>query len=89
MAAGPVVPIVDVTCGTGDNVAVTGTASLFWVSACKVKAMMVAAWSSTERVGVVPGMLQATMIIKIMDKNVNFCLSFICITDGIVDAIIS
>ena len=54
-----------------------GTSAPLRKLSCKVAAMMVAAWSSTERVGVVPGTLQASTVIKMMDKNVSFCLRFI------------
>ena len=77
VAVGPAVPIVAETCGTGENVAVMGTSAPLRKPSCKVAAMMVAAWSSTERVGAVPGRLQASTVIRIMDKKVYFCLWFI------------
>jgi hypothetical protein len=49
----PVGPLVAVIVGFGvdEDVAVPGTSVAFVSPACKVAAMMVAAWSSTERVG--------------------------------------
>lgn len=85
VAVGPTVLIVAVICGTGEKVAVMGTSAPLRKPSCKVAAMMVAAWSSTERVGEVPGMLQASrVVIRMIEMNVSFCVRFIkCARGGV------